>query len=101
MKTKTGLLIIILIVTISVGFAQKVQEKNQYPNLVKNGDFESGARGFKSDFKYSDNFTNWGSYVITDNVARYFGGGVFVNPVPNTGNYYFVDIDSSGKQRLW
>src|SRR4051812_25896323 len=96
MKTKTGLfLLIILIITIRAGFAQ-------YPNLVKNGDFENGNLGFKSDFLNQNNevFT-WGYYVITDNVAKYLDGKVFVNPVPNTGKYYAIDMNNSGKQRLW
>jgi hypothetical protein len=102
MKTKRGLfLLLILITTIRSGFAQEAQKKIEYPNLVKNGDFESGATGFKSDFIYADNSLNWGHYVITDNAAQYLGGSVFVNPVPNTGKYYFIDMNQSGKQRLW
>jgi hypothetical protein len=110
MKTKRGLFLIILIITIRAGFAQEGQEKIEYPNLVKNGDFENGATGFKSDFIYSDTSFNWGYYVITDNAAqylgyissvKYLGEGVFVNPVPNTGKYYFIDMNNSGKQRLW
>jgi hypothetical protein len=101
MKTKTGLLLlIILIIAIRAGFAQGVSE---YPNLVKNGDFENGPTGFKSDFinhPSNDVFT-WGYYVITNNVAKYLEGKVFVNPVPNTGKYYAIDMNNSGKQRLW
>jgi len=99
MKTKRGLFLIILIITIRAGFAQEAQEKIEYPNLVTNGDFEDGNVGFKSDFK-SDT-SCWGCYVITDNAAQYLGGEVFVNPVPNTGKYYFIDMNNSGKQRLW
>jgi hypothetical protein len=101
MKTKRGLFLIILIITIRAGFGQEVQEKIEYPNLVKNGDFEDGNVGFKSDFKYADKDMDWGFYAITDNAAQYYGGGVFVNPVPNTGKYYFIDMNSSGKHRLW
>jgi hypothetical protein len=103
MKIKRGLFLIILIIKIMTGFAQEVQEKIEYPNLVKNGDFEDGNIGFKSDFKYADEYSdgNWGSYLITDNAAQYLGGEVFVNPVPKTGKYYFIDMGISGKQRLW
>jgi tetratricopeptide (TPR) repeat protein len=88
-------------ITIRAGFAQEVQEKIEYPNLVKNGDFEDGNVGLKSDFKYVDKFLNWGCYVITDNAAQYLDGKVFLNPVPYTGKYYFIDMNNSGKQRLW
>jgi hypothetical protein len=99
MKTKRGLFLIILIITIRTGFAQKVQEEIEYPNLVKNGDFESGATGFKSDFIYTDTSFNPGYYTITENINRY--GPDFLNPVPNTGKYYAINVNNSGKQRLW
>jgi outer membrane protein OmpA-like peptidoglycan-associated protein len=104
MKTKIALfLLIILIITIRIGFAQGVQQKTEYPNLVKNGDFENGVTGFKSDFinHPSNDVYTWGYYVITDNVAKYLAGGVFVNPTPNTGKYYAIDMNNMGKQRLW
>jgi hypothetical protein len=105
MKAKRGLFLIILMIAIRTGFAQEVREKTEYPNLVKNGDFEDGLTGFKSDFindPTNDVFT-WGYYVVTDNVAKYRDGreGFFVNPVPNTGKYYAIDMNNSGKQRLW
>jgi hypothetical protein len=109
MKTKRGLFLIILIITIKAGFAQEVREKIEYPNLVKNGDFESGNVGFKSDFILAEEyFWNWGYYVVADNVAQYPGGATFSggltyfrNPFPNTGKYYAVQVNGSGKQRLW
>jgi hypothetical protein len=104
MKTKRALFpLIILMITIRVGFAQGTQEVKEYPNLVKNGDFENGVTGFKSDFinHESNDVYTWGYYVITDNVAKYLAGGVFVNPVPYTGKYYAIDMNNMGKQRLW
>jgi outer membrane protein OmpA-like peptidoglycan-associated protein len=104
MKTKTGLLLLlILIINMGAGFAQGVQQVNEFPNLVKNGDFENGPTGFKSDFinHESNDVYTWGYYVITDNVAKYLAGGVFVNPVPYTGKYYAIDMNNMGKQRLW
>jgi outer membrane protein OmpA-like peptidoglycan-associated protein len=103
MKTNKALfLLIILLITIRTGFAQGIQQV-EYPNLVKNGDFEDGPTGFKSDFinHPSNDVFVWGYYVITDNVAKYLAGGVFLNPVPNTGKYYAIDMNNSGKQRLW
>jgi hypothetical protein len=102
MKAKRSLFLIILIITITAGFAQEVQEKTEYPNLVKNGDFESGNVGFKSDFIFAEEGVwIWGYYVITDNAAQYLDGVTFQNPVPNTGKYYAVQVDGSRKQRLW
>jgi hypothetical protein len=102
MKTKRGLFLIILIITIKTVFAQEVRGKIEYPNLVKNGDFESGNVGFKTDFIFAEeDFWNWGYYVITDNVAQYLAGAFFVSPVPNTGKYYAISVNDSGKQRLW
>jgi outer membrane protein OmpA-like peptidoglycan-associated protein len=102
MKTKRGLfLLIMLVITIRAGFAQGIQQVTQYPNLVKNGDFEDGNVGFKSDFLCQDDIFTWGYYVITTNVSKYLTGSVFLNPVPNTGKYYAIDMNNSGKQRLW
>jgi hypothetical protein len=100
MKIKR-VLFLILIITIRTGFAQEVQKEIEYPNLVKNGDFESGATGFKSDFIYTDISTsfNLGHYIITENIDQY--GSDLLDPVPNTGKYYAININNSGKQRLW
>jgi hypothetical protein len=93
MKTIRALfLLIILIITIKTGFAQD-------PNLVKNGDFESGATGFKSDFIYADTSFNPGYYIITENINQY--GSDFLDPVPNSGKYFAINVNNSGKQRLW
>jgi hypothetical protein len=99
MKTKGSLFLIILIITIRAGFSQEVQKNIEYPNLVKNGDFESGAMGFKSDFIYTDTSFNRGYYIITENINRY--GSDFVNPIPKTGKYYAINVNKSGNQRLW
>jgi hypothetical protein len=110
MKAKRSLFLIILIITIRAGFAQEVSEKTEYLNLVKNGDFESGATGFKSDFIFTEEDFLWGYYVITDSIAKYDRGltltfnnpGVtFQNPISNTGKYYAIQVNNSGKQRLW
>jgi hypothetical protein len=99
MKRKGGLFLIILVITIRAGLAQ-VEERIEYPNLVKNGNFESGATGFKSDFIYSDTSFNPGYYIITENINQYIGSD-FLNPVPNTGKYFAINVNNSGKQRLW
>jgi hypothetical protein len=99
MKIKRGLFLIIFIIKIRAGFAQEVKEKIEYPNLVRNGDFESGAMGFKSDFIYSDTSFNLGYYIITENINQY--GSDFVNPVPGMGKYFAINVNKSGEQRLW
>jgi hypothetical protein len=98
MKIKRGSFLIILIITIRAGFGQDVQKKIEYPNLVKNGDFESGAMGFKSDFIYTDTSFNPGYYIIAENINH---GSDFVNPIPKTGKYYAINVNKSGNQRLW
>jgi hypothetical protein len=103
MKTKTGLFLILLIIKTITGFAQD-QQKIEYSNLVKNGDFENGNTGFKSDFIFAQgNSWNVGYYIVTDNLVsdNVFPGKAFSNPVPNTGKYYAVQVDANWNQRLW
>jgi hypothetical protein len=99
--SKTVLFLILLIVKTITGFAQD-QQKIEYPNLVKNGDFENGNTGFKSDFIFAQE-NSWivGYYLVTDNVSPYLEGMAFRNPVPNTGKYFAVQVDANGNQRLW
>jgi hypothetical protein len=98
---KTVLFLILLIVKTITGFAQD-QQKIEYPNLIKNGDFENGNTGFKSDFIFAqENSWNVGYYLVTDNVSPYLEGMAFGNPVPNTGKYFAVRVDANWNQRLW
>jgi hypothetical protein len=109
MKTIRALfLLITLIITIRAGFAQEVPGKIECPNLVKNGDFEDGPTGFKSDFIYVDIYADTSSlhylirgyYSIIEKTNRN-GYYYYSDPVPNTGKYYIISVDNSGKRRLW
>jgi outer membrane protein OmpA-like peptidoglycan-associated protein len=119
----------------------------QGENLVRNGTFEQGNVGFKSDFRFLPHEcfvmieycgicgcvnrstpVNMGSYIITDSfshqknrrfypIIMYYDSSGFlssgfpsplsttqtaVNPVgPSTGSFLAVNINISGKQRIW
>jgi hypothetical protein len=123
----------------------------QGKNLVRNGTFEQGNVGFKSDFRFLPheafvistfpqsvigttgsqiNIVTGatpiiaGSYIITDSFSQknptniYYDSSGFlsrsdslrssvpivrtaVNPVPSTGSFLAININISGKQRIW
>jgi outer membrane protein OmpA-like peptidoglycan-associated protein len=77
-------LLIILALTVETLFAQKV-------NLVKNGTFEMGRTGFKTDHKLQDGFSKEGEYIVTNNVTTDLYSKGFKNPLPSSGQFLFIN----------
>jgi outer membrane protein OmpA-like peptidoglycan-associated protein len=75
------ILLISLVLAFQNLFAQKA-------NLVKNGTFEMGRTGFKTDYNLLEDNSNPGEYDVTDDVTHY---GPFNNPLPSTGKFLYID----------
>jgi outer membrane protein OmpA-like peptidoglycan-associated protein len=108
---RSSLLTMILMISIQFAMAQ------QGENLVQNGTFEQGDVGFKSDFQLDTTFGNVESrirYRITNRFPFWVMDSLGINAilpliedeivlpvVQSTENFLVVDVNASGKQRLW
>jgi outer membrane protein OmpA-like peptidoglycan-associated protein len=88
-------LLISLALTLQALFAQKV-------NLVKNGTFEMGNTGFKTDYNLLGGHKN-GAYSVTDNVTTDLYSKNWKNPLPSTGQFLFIDAFTNPRtdKRCW
>src|ERR1700745_974638 len=82
--------------------AQNVSNKTV--NLISNGDFENGNKGFTSDFIYSRENLKPGEYTVTDKASAL--NVDYKNPVggdhtTGKGIYLIVDSDDKPGKKEW
>jgi outer membrane protein OmpA-like peptidoglycan-associated protein len=73
-------------------------------NLVVNGDFENGNKGFSSDFIYSPENLKPGEYTVTDKASAL--NSDYKNPIggdhtSGRGIYLIVDSDDKEGKKVW
>lgn len=67
------------------------------PNLIRNGDFSQGARGFVSGYRKSDEISMAGTYAVGNNSLKFHSGAASISDhTSGKGNMLLVNGSTSG-----
>ncbi len=101
----TGLMkITVFTVALFITSLQAIAQRSTIINLVTNGSFEKGNKGFKSDYRYSKNTMGPGYYSVTNEASSL--NSDYKDPVEGDhtsgyGNYLIVDSDGQKGKKSW
>jgi outer membrane protein OmpA-like peptidoglycan-associated protein len=81
-----------------------VAQPDKKTNLVINGDFETGLKGFASEYEYSKTFMAPGYYTVTrfaSSMNKDYRNPVEGDHTIGYGNYFIVDSDGTPGKKVW
>lgn len=96
--------LLVSVFVLTLAFVPAWAQNDTLMNLIPNGNFEAGNIGFTSDFTFSNDALNRGSYGITRYASRL--GEDYQNPVEGDhtsgyGYYMVVDADDQSNKKTW
>ena len=94
-------MIFLCLIILSLGTRAQTAKKT---NLIVNGDFESGLKGFASEYQYSKNFMAPGYFTVTrfaSSMNKDYRNPIEGDHTIGYGNYFIVDSDGSAGKKVW